>query len=278
MIQATGSYFIHNNKLSLIDDIRYCIQDKDDIIYEVIRFFDFKPLFLDDHLDRFLMNFNLRPEEIINRKKQLTSNLHVLIKENGLPYGNIRFQFNHNSTGSFCAWLVPFSYPTDEQYIEGVRVKSFQAERNEPNIKTRDIRLRQHADEFLRAHDVQEAILVNEEGLITEGSRSNVFFIQDNLVVTPPLSLVLPGVTRQKIILLIHENKLNFAEKLIHVNDIKNFESCFISGTSPKILPVAYFNTMQMNVNNKLLILLVRLYNQHIDNYLTRFKWHAPTK
>lgn len=275
MIQAIGSHFINSNKLSSIDEISYCIQDKNDIIYEVIRFFNYKPLFLENHLDRFLLNFNLTPEEITTRKKQLTRNLYELITENGQPYGNIRFQFNHNLVDSFCAWLVPFSYPTDTQYKEGVLVKSFQAERNEPNIKARDIQLRQHVDVFIQANNIYEAILINEEGLITEGSRSNIFFIQDELVATPPLTMVLPGVTRQKIIQLVHENRLNFEEKLIHINDLKNFEGCFISGTSPKILPIAFFNKVHMNINNKLLSNLLKLYNKHIDSYLTHFSWEC---
>lgn len=278
MIHAKGSHFIHSNKLALIEEFEHCIQDKNDIIYEVIRFINFKPLFLEDHLDRFLLNFNFNPETIRNYKVQLSDNLHILIKENGKASGNIRFQFKHNLTDSFCAWLIPHTYPTKKEYKEGVLVKRYHAERQEPNIKARDIKLRNEVDQFIKEQKIYETVLINDEGQITEGSRSNIFFIQNNIIVTPPLSMVLPGITRQKILSLIEENHLYFKESIIQVTELQNFESCFISGTSPKILPVAHFDEKQMEVNNKLLLKLIELYNQHIDNYLKNFRWKQSGK
>ncbi|MCB2209171.1 MAG: aminotransferase class IV [Bacteroidetes bacterium] len=278
MIQATGSHFIISNKLVSVDEIDYCLQDQNDIIYEVIRFTDFKPLFLQDHLERFLLNFYFDPETIRFHKERLTESLHKLINENGQSDGNIRFQFNHNLADSFCAWLVPHTYPTREEYEKGVLVKRYCAERQEPNIKSRDIKLRVDTDQFIKKQKIYEAILINDEGQITEGSRSNIFFIQKNIILTPPLSMVLPGITRQKILSLIEKNQFYYKECIIKISEIQNFESCFISGTSPKILPVAYFDEKRMEVNNKLLLKLIELYNQHIDNYLKDFRWNSSRK
>jgi len=125
MIQVLGNYFVSNNMVISVDHFNDFIQDKNDIIYEVVRFISFKPLFLEDHLDRFLMTFNILPDDIRTHSNQITKSSQLLIEKNGISFGNLRFQFNNNQTNSFCAWLVPYSYPTSQQYRNGVHVRSF---------------------------------------------------------------------------------------------------------------------------------------------------------
>ncbi len=273
MIQSIGDYFINDDEIISIAQIDHSIQDKDDIIYEVIRFMDGKPLFLEDHLDRFLQTFQFTHQEIKKYKSLLTKSISLLIEKNNQMEGNIRFQFKNNDTTSFCAWLIPHLYPRSEQYNNGVCVKSYYAERQAPQLKARDIKLRYGTDQFIEEEKIYEAILVSADGQITEGSRSNIFFLKNNFIVTPPLSMVLPGITRQRILNLFKENNVRFEERLIYITEVQNFESCFISGTSPKILPVARFDDTQMNVNHSLLKKLIRLYNQEIETYLEQFIW-----
>lgn len=273
MISAIGNYFISNYGLIPLDEIDFHIQDNDDIIYEVIRFVDEKPLFLEDHFMRFLKSFNFTTEEIEKQKKLFTNSIKTLIEKNNRKEGNIRYQFNNNDTHLFCAWMVPHRYPTRRQYKLGVAVKSYLAERHEPNIKTRDIKLRDGADQFIKESNIYEAILINTMGQVTEGSRSNIFFIKNNLFVTPPIAMALPGITRQKIIKLLRQHGFIYNERPIYTSEIQNFDSCFISGTSPKILPVARMDHVQMDVNHSLLLEITGLYNQEIDTYMAQFSW-----
>jgi len=273
MISATGDYFVTNKELISVRFIDNHVQDKNDVIYEVVRFIDSKPLFLEDHIERF-MNFFL----FENEKKEvwiylIIRRVRVLVKENKISHGNLRFQFNKNSPGSFCSWMIPSKYPSEQQYYKGVIIKTYLGIRNKPNFKARNINLRKDVDKFIEENDIYEAILVNSKGLLTEGSRSNIFFVQDDIFITPPLSMVLPGITRKKIIELIKFNNLKFEERLIQTEDTWNYSTCFISGTSPKILPVAIINDIKMDVKNKLMLNLINLFNQQINEYIKMFRW-----
>jgi branched-chain amino acid aminotransferase len=274
MIQVTGNHFVTNNELIPVKFIENYVDDEDNTIYEVLRVVQFKPLFLEEHLHRFLSSLTSvhKNKSQATDKHLITERIISLIRKNNIPYGNIRFQFNSNDTGRFCAWFIPVAYPSEQQYADGVPVKTLSATRIDPTIKTRDKKLRQNADDFIKEHDIYEAILVNPEGYLTEGSRSNIFFIDGKTFCTPPQYDVLPGITRQKVIYLLKNNGLQFEEELIHISELSRFQSCFISGTSAKILPVATINEITMDVQNDLLRNIIKSYNSLINNYLESFR------
>jgi len=84
-----------------------------------------------------------------------------------------------------------------------------------------------------RARQVDEAILVNTNGEITEGSTSNVFWIEDGVVCTPPLSAgVLPGVTRGVIVEICNTLGIPHREKSISPNQLAQVDGVFLSLTS----------------------------------------------
>jgi branched-chain amino acid aminotransferase len=274
MIYALGESFICNERLVPVKEANQLIIDQDETIYEVLRLIDSKPLFIEEHFDRFLGNFYFDLQTVNNYKTLLKKNLQKLVENNDLKSGNIRFQFNNNQIQNFCAWFLPFNYPTSRQYEKGVEVATYHGERNDPNIKSRDIELRTHLDNFIAKKKIYEAILINTHNEITEGSRSNIFFITDDKILTPPLAQVLPGITRQKIISLITGQGIPFQESRILKDDLSGVTSCFISGTSPKILPVRKIDIYQQDVTNPLLQRLIYAYDQMIISYLENFKWN----
>jgi branched-chain amino acid aminotransferase len=85
---------------------------------------------------------------------------------------------------------------------------------------------------------VYEVLFYNGQGLLTEGSKSNLFFIVGNDVVTAPGDMVLKGITRKYVIQVIRERGFNLIEKAVHVFDVLKYDAVFITGTSPKVLPV----------------------------------------
>jgi branched-chain amino acid aminotransferase len=273
MTEATGSYLVANGQIIPVAELDNYVEDLNNTIYEVLRVIDYKPLFVGEHVDRLISSFGLIHKDISPYRNQILNGIRQLIEKNDLSHGNIRFQFNKNDTEQFRAWYVPARYPTEQQYKTGVRLATFHAARQDPNIKTRDIELRQKADELIQKQDIYEVILVNEEGFLTEGSRSNIFFIDNNLFVTPPLSFVLPGVTRQKIIELIKNNNLTIKEETVRPEELSRFSACFITSTSAKVLPVSAINGIGKDVNNKWLRLISEQYNLLIEDYLAGFNW-----
>jgi D-alanine transaminase len=81
--------------------------------------------------------------------------------------------------------------------------------------------------------------IFHRNGLITEGSHSNIFFVADGTLYTHPESnYILSGITRKNILRVAREAGINTKEEAIRVQDIKNIQEAFISNTSSEVMPV----------------------------------------
>ncbi|WP_443110713.1 aminotransferase class IV [Caloramator sp. mosi_1] len=109
-------------------------------------------------------------------------------------------------------------------------------------------------------------MLVNNFDEITEGSRSNIFFIKGSKLYTAPKEDVLVGITRIKVIEIANKLGFEVVEDKIKVSQISEFEACFLTGTSPKVLPISYIDSYAYNVNNDILRNIMREYDKMINN------------
>ena len=101
---------------------------------------------------------------------------------------------------------------------------------------------------FQEAHErgMKECIFVRE-GMITEGSRSNIFFVADGTLYTHPESgYILSGVTRKNIIRIAKESGIAVKEEPFPEKDLGKIQEAFITNTSAEVTPVTFFETMQV--------------------------------
>jgi branched-subunit amino acid aminotransferase/4-amino-4-deoxychorismate lyase len=83
----------------------------------------------------------------------------------------------------------------------------------------------------------EESLLLNTDGFVNEGSTSNVFWIQDGVVCTPPLRFgVLPGVTRAVILELCETLKIPQRDDAIQSANLPQCDGVFLSLTSRGIV------------------------------------------
>ncbi|HOE59524.1 MAG TPA: aminotransferase class IV [Bacteroidales bacterium] len=242
-------------------------------VYEVIRVIKGKLLFLEDHLKRFENSARNMGFQLSLSQKEITYRLYEMLHANGSLDGNIELDVNYRPDSfspkqTFVAWYIPHHYPTEEEYRQGVKTGLFYYERKDPNIKYRNIDLKEKVKIFIEKNKIYESLLVDDGGAVTEGSKSNVFFIKENQFFTPPLSKVLPGVTRQKIIYLINQQNIVLNEGNIYVKTLNTYEASFLTGTSPKVLPIAFINEQSYNVNHPLLHFIMKSYDDIIESYL----------
>ncbi|MGL5151832.1 MAG: aminotransferase class IV, partial [Clostridium sp.] len=141
-------------------------------------------------------------------------------------------------------------------------------ERNNPNEKIVNNSFRNKVNEEIKNNNAYEAILVDRNEYITEGSRSNIFFIKGNNLITSPIENVLPGVTRKNIMEVAKSNNIEIIEEKIKYRDLKDIDALFISGTSPKILPISEVLEEKFDINNILLRELMISFNKKVSNYI----------
>ncbi len=103
---------------------------------------------------------------------------------------------------------------------------------------------------FQEAHEIgmKECIFVRD-GLITEGSRSNIFLVADSILYTYPESqFILSGVTRKNIIRFARESGITVREEPFAETNLGKITEAFITNTSAEVTPVTSFD--QMKVGN----------------------------
>ena len=90
------------------------------------------------------------------------------------------------------------------------------------------------------AAGMDEALLLNEDGNITEGSTSNIFFIDSSGLVTSPLgSGILPGITRSLVVEIAGQLGIGTTEEDISLADLGRFEEAFLTSSMMEIMPLA---------------------------------------
>lgn len=241
-------------------------------IYEVVRVMEGIPLFLEDHLTRFYHSAWLCHLEIPLTGESIERLLRVLTTINGVKEGNIRFSWSWRPSGRFRACFIPHKYPSEEDYRQGVACGVLQAERSDPNAKVVQAGLREEADRMIRESGVYEVLLVNRESKVTEGSRSNLFFIREGVVRTAPDTEVLPGITRQKVLELISEEGFRLDIRSLALEELPSAEAAFLTGTSPKVLPIRKAGNASFIPFHPLVSSLAEGYDKLIINYLSQHR------
>jgi len=238
-------------------------------VYEVIRLIDGVALFLEDHFDRLKRSMQIQGLMIQMDFPDFKENIAELVRQNQRMEGNIKFICSVAEGNVQWAFsFIPHSYPTEEDYQSGVLTDLLFAERRNPNAKVIQTGLRDEVNQMISDRKLYEALLVDRDGMITEGSRSNVFFVKGDVFYTAPASMVLEGITRQKVMVCLKELGFSIIEEAVNVLELSQFDAAFLTGTSPKILPIRLIGSQVFDVRNNAVVRLMESYDKMIRDYI----------
>jgi branched-chain amino acid aminotransferase len=270
-----GKYFLRGNDLREDYEFDNSFLSKGNNFYEVVRIQDSVVLFLEDHMNRLeesARKSNLRPFVNSADMKKL---LFRLIRANKMTTGNVKFVFHFGSgewEKTFMAYPVPFHYPDEEVYRNGVATEIFAFERPNPAVKNWFANYKAEIAVLKEKKQLYELILQSENGTITEGSQSNLFVVKNNTIYTAPKDLVLEGITRKKLFAVCESNNIPLEEKVYNRDFLFNADAVFLSGTSAKVLPVSQIDEKVFNSVHPIVKKLSELYDCVIDEYINQHK------
>lgn len=92
-----------------------------------------------------------------------------------------------------------------------------------------------------------EAIMMDKNGFISEGSGENIFLVKNNIVFTPTIDHCLNGITRQSVIQIAKDLDMEVIEKNIKFEDLLDADEAFFTGTAVEITPVTKVNGEPIN-------------------------------
>jgi branched-chain amino acid aminotransferase len=234
-----GKICIINGEILPPEGLNQYSDEKYKACYEVIRIINGIPLFYDEHYLRLKNSVQKTKNELDMSRKNLMENIQKVCELNDYTDCNVKvLVLLYEGEQNTLMFINKFYYPSTQEYNIGVKCCTLKLERNNPNIKMINTSYKEQIKRVTADRNVFEVILVNDSGKITEGGKSNVFFVKGNKIYTSPEEYVLKGVTRQHIIDVCNKLGYEVIETLIGVESLTDFDAAFITGTSINAMPV----------------------------------------
>ena len=128
------------------------------------------------------------------------------------------------------------------------------------------------------AEGFDEALMLDSEGNVAEGSGENIFIVKDNLLITPDLEASLDGITRRTILDLAKELNINYEIKKLKFEDVLRADEAFFSGTAAEVVPINSLDNKLIG-NGKRGPLTEQLQNTYFDQVRgvreANHNWHT---
>lgn len=237
-------------------------------VYESLRVVNGTVYFIDDHIERLMESAKIInlihsfDEEFI--KKSITD----LIRDYKSETFNLKILLIGGSTKEkvllniFC--LNPL-FPDKKLYRDGAEFVTYNYERPFPHAKTLNMLQSYLAYKKAKELGSYDALLINDDGFITEGTRTNFFCIKEKTIITPFEKDILFGVMRKVMLKIALENNYKVVESNIKLSDIKSYDGAFVTSTSSKIMPIKSIDGNIVNIPSSLKELM-KLLNNFLEN------------
>ncbi|HDR7846456.1 branched-chain-amino-acid transaminase [Bacillus toyonensis] len=139
-----------------------------------------------------------------------------------------------------------------EFYDNGLSVVSVASRRNTPDALDPRIKSMNYLNNVLVKIEaaqagVLEALMLNQQGYVCEGSGDNVFIVKDGKVLTPPSYLgALEGITRNSVIELCERLNISYEERPFTRHDVYVADEVFLTGTAAELIPVVKVDSREI--------------------------------
>lgn len=210
---------------------------------------------LDKHTDRLFNSAKILGMEIPHSKEELIAAQIAAVKENNLDSAYIRPMCFYGSEGiglradnlkvhtMVAAWEWG-AYLGAEALEKGIRIKTSSFTRHHVNITMCKAKANgnymnstQALQEALR-DGYDEALLLDVDGFVAEGSGENIFIVRDGVIYTPELTSALEGITRETIMALANDIGVEVVSKRITRDEVYIADEAFFTGTAAEVTPI----------------------------------------
>jgi len=248
-----------NNRIVPLEQARISVMDHGllygDGVFEGIRFYSGKAFLLSAHLHRLFASAKAIALSMPCSTTELSQIIESLISRYKDQQGYLRLIVTRG-TGSLginpalCVnpELIVIASPlqmSDEQaQSQGIRTIIASTRRIPADCLSPQIKSLNYLNAILARIEanhagVEEALMLNQQGFITEGTVDNIFIVRSGALYTPPvIDGALAGITRKLIIEIATNAGIRTHEKTLASYDIYTADECFLSGTGAELIPV----------------------------------------
>jgi branched-chain amino acid aminotransferase len=230
--------------MGVFEGVRAYETDKGPAIFKLREHTD--RLFRSAHIMRMPMPFD--KETVIEAQKAVVkaNNLHEAYLRPMVFYGSEGMGLRADNLQAHvivAAWSWP-SYMSPEAKEKGIKVRTSSYTRHHVNISMCKAKANGHYINSMLAlrealdSGCEEALLLDNEGYVAEGSGENIFIVRDGIMFTPELTSCLDGITRKTIFSFAEELGVEVREKRITRDEVYVADEAFFTGTAAEVLPI----------------------------------------
>ena len=210
---------------------------------------------LKEHTERLFNSAHILGMPMPFSKEEVDEAQRAAVRENNLDSAYIRPMVFFGSEGMglraenlrvhvmVAAWEWP-AYMGEDAKTQGIKIRTSSYTRHHVNITMCKAKANgNYINSMLALREAvdsgcEEALLLDPEGFVAEGSGENFFCVRDGVIYTPELTACLDGITRRTIIEMAHSLGYKVVEKRITRDEVYIADEAFFTGTAAEVLPV----------------------------------------
>ncbi len=251
-IYLNGDFVTKENAKVSVYDHGYLYGDG---IFEGIRIYDGNIFKCKEHLDRLydsaksiMLHIPLTSDEMQQalvetvRRNELTNGYIRLVVSRG-P-GDLGLDPRRSPKANVVIIVEQLAIYSADAYIDGLKIVSVSTRRNVPDALNPKIKSLNYLNNILvkiqaNLAGVGEALMLNAQGYVAEGSGDNIFIIKHGVLTTPPCYIgALEGITREAIMVIARSEGYMVKEEPFTLHDVYIADEVFLTGTAAEVIAV----------------------------------------
>jgi len=237
-------------------------------VYETLRVNKHKPLFLNDHIKRLIISAEIIKLDHIFSIEIIEQYVLDFISKTETDTFNVKILLIGSIKKENASIYILGSNPLfldRKLYRDGVELITVNYERVYPQAKSLNMLQSYMSYKEAQSKNAYDSLLINREGNITEGTRTNFFVIKNKTIYSAPENEILLGVTRKNILDVAIKNGYIVEEKNIKLGRLNDYDGAFLTSTSTKIVPIRKVNDFRYESIPDELINLVKLFDDFLE-------------
>lgn len=260
------NFALLNNQLTEEKDLRLTNKNRGflygDGFFETIKIFNKKPFNLENHFCRIIYSADFLDIKFTLSVLDLNKSILILIEKNNIKSGSVRISVYRNSKGKYfpeenaSSILINSRNDINDVFVERsfINIGYYKENLKSPsplsNLKSLNSLLYVMASKYAKEYNFDDVILFNTNNNIIETTNSNLFILNYNKVITPPLKDGCVDGSMRKLLISIIKNKYEFEEESISENDLDTCSEVILSNSTYGVRGVKKINEKTYNNSN----------------------------
>ncbi|TAN45374.1 MAG: branched-chain amino acid aminotransferase [Nitrospirae bacterium] len=235
-----------------------------DGIYETLRVYNKKVFLIDEHIRRLKRSASLIGLTVPKTDEDIKKIVALTLDANGLREAYVRITISRGEgpigldpalckAPTFVVIANEFKNYPEEYYRDGIAIMVPEVRRNHraalnPQIKSQNFLNNILAKIEAKAAGAYEAVMLNTDGFLAEGTISNIFFLKDGALCTPAVECgILDGITRALVLDLATKTGIKVREGFYRLEELTASSEVFLTNSTMEVMPVSRINNTPLN-------------------------------